>query len=653
MKNIQIIVALLFSISISSFGQRVTPYQGSRLFWDMNSQKTVFTSGNYGRMIELQDGRLLAVAEALGGIAVTYSSNKGETWSSPRLIASPPEKVFYAVPDVIQLSDGTILVGINPRPVAPYSTERRFGIRVVQSTDNGESWSEPMFVFDAQHTFNDGCWEPAFLELPSGEVQCYFANENEYTGNDDQNISMCRSFDKGKTWSDPVTICYRPGSRDGMPVPLLLKDESEIAVIIEDNGWPGRGNFAATTVRNTLQDNWTKGYIGAVSPFRKMIFETIPPVGIVSAAPYIRKLPWGETVASYQSNENRNSLDLQHFDMQVLVGDERAQNFKAKSAPFSLGSDKHSIWNSVSVIDTGIVVALGSIGVPNGRNDVVMIKGTPIRQARAGYGSITVDGVKKADEAWTTPNVAQLNMGHISKNKTTVDFLYDDKYLYLTSRVIDRNIINTGIDNDGIRFMIDVDDISGTTPQKGMYSLFFDTNGSVKLQRADKDSWKTDANTSEIQYAIDVKSIYYNIEAAIPWSLLGKTAPPVKSRMAIAIEIVNKEQYRLTTEGIADVDNNASWTWLEFRLIPKGDTGIGHLHKDDNDIKSYTDSNHLYISSPSAVKELSLFSFDGKLVGKKTNAGTDFQIPLPPLGGGILKLILANGKVINRKVVFQ
>ena len=418
-------------------------------------------------MIELQDGRLLAVAEALGGIAVTYSSNKGETWSSPRLIASPPEKVFYAVPDVIQLSDGTILVGINPRPVAPYSTERRFGIRVVQSTDNGESWSEPIFVFDAQHTFNDGCWEPAFLELPSGEVQCYFANENEYTGNDDQNISMCRSFDKGKTWSDPVTICYRPGSRDGMPVPLLLKDESEIAVIIEDNGWPGRGNFAATTVRNTLQDNWTKGYIGAVSPFRKMIFETIPPVGIVSAAPYIRKLPWGETVASYQSNENRNSLDLQHFDMQVLVGDERAQNFKAKSAPFSLGSDKHSIWNSVSVIDTGIVVALGSIGVPNGRNDVVMIKGTPIRQARAGYGSITVDGVKKADEAWTTPNVAQLNMGHISKNKTTVDFLYDDKYLYLTSRVIDRNIINTGIDNDGIRFMIDVDDFKQVNDRYG------------------------------------------------------------------------------------------------------------------------------------------------------------------------------------------
>lgn len=653
MRHIQIIIALLLSVSLYSFGQRVTPYQGSRLFWDMNSQKTVFTSGNYSRMIELRDGRLLAVAEALGGISITFSSNKGDTWSTPRLIASPPAKIFYAVPDVIQLADGTILVGINPRPTSPYSTDRLFGIRVVRSTDNGESWSEPAFVFDARHTFNDGCWEPAFLELPSGEVQCYFANENEYTTNNDQNISMCRSFDKGQTWSDPVTICYRPGARDGMPVPVLLQDQSEIAVIIEDNGWPGRGNFAATTVRNTLQDNWTKGYIGAVSPHRKMIFQTIPPVSIVSAAPYIRKLPWGETVASYQSNENRNSLDLQHFDMQVLVGDERAQNFKAKSAPFSLGSDQHSIWNSVSVIDTGIVVALGSIGVPNGKNDVVMIKGYPIRQARADYGSITVDGIKKADETWTTPKVAQLHMGHVTKNKTTVDFLYDDKYLYLTARVIDRNIINTGIDNDGIRFRIDTDDVSDTTPQKGMYSFFFDTDGTVKFQRADNGSWKTDSNTSEILYAVDVKSIYYNLEAAIPWSLLGKSVPPVENRMAIAVEIVNKEQYRLTTEGIADVDNDASWTWLEFRLVPNKGTGIRTVSGYDSDIKSYIENNKLYINSRHAVKELSLFSFQGEMIDNRKSPGTDFQIPLPIRGGGILKLILEDGRMINKKILFQ
>ncbi|MDR2622476.1 MAG: exo-alpha-sialidase, partial [Dysgonamonadaceae bacterium] len=605
--TVQCIILLLWmvSVSVSASGRRITPYQGSRIFWDMNSQVTIFPSGGYGRMIELQDGRLLAVAES-GGISISFGTNKGTAWSSPQRIASNPAKVTYAVPDVIQLTDGTILVGLNPRPQSPYSTDRRFGIRVMRSTDNGASWSEPYFVFDAQHTFNDGCWEPAFLELPSGEVQCYFANENEYTSNSDQNISMCRSFDKGITWSAPVTVCYRQGARDGMPVPVLLQDESEIVVIIEDNGWPGRGNFAATTVRNTLADNWTKGYVNASSANRSMIFQTTPATNIYSAAPYIRKLPWGETVASYQSNENRSSDDLQYADMYVLVGDERARNFKAKSAPFALGADKHSIWNSVSVIDTGIVAAIGTIGQPNKGGEVVMIKGYPIRQARAAYGTITVDGTYNSSEKWTTSNRSQLYMGQVTKNRTLIDFLYDNEYLYLTARVMDGNIINpdSGLDNDGVRFLIDAGDVSASTPQAGMYGFFFDTNGKIKFQRVNDGAWTTDDNTTEIRYAVNIQSSYYIIEAAIPWSLVGKTSPPVESRMAIAVEIANKEQYRLTTEKIPDVNNNASWTWLEFRLMPHGDTGITSAD-DEPDIKTFVKANTLYIKSPFKIKELS------------------------------------------------
>jgi hypothetical protein len=648
----KLLILFLLVVSASAFGQRVTPYQGSRLFWDMNSQITLFPSGGYARMIELQDGRLLAVAES-GGICITFSSNKGTTWSSPVRIASNPSRVAYAVPDVIQLTDGTILVGLNPRPQSPYSTDRLFGIRVIRSTDNGKSWSEPVFVFDAQHTFNNGCWEPAFLELPSGEVQCYFANEAPYTSNNNQEISLCRSFDKGLTWSEPVTVCYRQGYRDGMPVPILLQDESEIVVIIEDNGWPGRGNFAATTVRNTLEDNWTKGYVDAGSPLREMIFQTIPATSIYSAAPYIRKLPWGETVASYQSNENRPSSDLQYADMYVLVGDDRARNFKAKSAPFALGSDKHAIWNSVSVIDTGIVVAIGSIAPPNQAGEVVMIKGYPIRQASAAYGSITVDGTYSTAEKWTTPNRSQLCMGQLTKNRTSIDFLYDNEYLYLTARVMDKNIINPadGLDNDGVRFLIDAGDVSGSTPQAGMYGFFFDTNGKIKFQRANNNSWTTDDNTPEIRYAVNVQSVYYIIEAAIPWSLLGQTAPPVETRMAIAVEIVNKEPYRLTTEKIPDVNNNASWTWLEFRLTPHGDTGIASAVGDDPGIITFVKANTLYIKSPVKIKELSLFSLEGKLISKTKVIGLDFQIPLPTQGGGILKLGLEGGRVVTRKVL--
>ena len=646
------LILFIFASAIltSVAGQRVTPYQGSRIFWDMSSQTTVFTSGVYARMIELQDGRLAAVAETLGGVGITFSSNKGRTWSSPNRIISPPERVSVANAEIIQLSDGTILAGANMRPRTPYSEERLFGIRVARSTNNGETWSAPIFVFDAHHIFDDGCWEPAFLELPSGEVQCYFANEAPYTTNNNQEISMCRSFDKGLTWSAPVTVCYRAGYRDGMPVPLLLQDKSEIVVIIEDNGWPGRGNFAATTVRNSLQDNWENGYVNATSPLREMIFQTTPPASIYSAAPYIRQLPWGETIASYQSNENRPSNDLQYADMYVLVGDERARNFKAKSAPFSSAQNRHSTWNSVSVIDTGIVVALGSIGPPSGGNDVVMIKGYPIRRAVAAYGSISVDGIKTTSKKWTTSNTNQLPMGQVTKNRTMIDFLYDKDYLYITAWVNDRNIINTGVDNDGVRFLIDADDVSGTTLQTGMYSFFFDTNGTVKFQRADNGNWKTDNDVSEILYAVDVQPNYYNLEAAIPWRLIGKALPPIESRMAIAIEVANKEQYTLTTEKIPDVNNNASWTWLEFRLIPGENTGITY-REDYPEIRTFIDNNILHINSPYMIKELSLFSLSGMLIDKRRNIGQNFQISLPVWRGGILRLYLEDGRVVNKKIL--
>lgn len=647
MKKILLTIALLLGLNTVVRSERVAPYSGSRIFWDMNSQVTVFNSGNYARMIELQDGRLLAVAEAGGGISIAISENKGKNWSDPKRIVANPGQIFLAVPDVIQLKDGTIVVGYNPRPTEPYSEDRKFGIRVVKSIDNGETWSEPIFVFDAQHTFQDGCWEPSFLELPSGELQCYFANENDYTSSGEQCISMCRSFDKGETWSDPVKISFRANSRDGMPVPILLKDESEIAVIIEDNGWPGRNNFAATTVRTTLEDNWSSGYVDANSPNRNMIFETIPPVGVVSAAPYIRVLPWGETVASYQGNENRSSFDLQYFDMFVLVGDARAKNFKAKSAPFSLDLGHHSIWNSVSVIEDGVVVAVGSIGEPNKNNNVQMIKGYPIRQVKASYGTIKVDGNRSSDEKWTTENADQLKMGNVTKNKTTVDFAYDNDNLYLTARVIDRNIINTGLDNDGIRFFIDADNVSDTEPVQGMYSLFLDTDGSMKLQRGDNGRWVTDSNTDGIQYALNLKSFYYDVEVAIPWNKLGKSSVPVNQRMAIALEIANKEEFRLTNEVIPDVDNNASWTWLEFVLEENSD--VANIEYDAKINVKLKDGN-IYIDSEKKMSRADLFLYNGMLVKTMNINGCYTQMPFPNEGKGILKVVFEDGQIYSQKL---
>ena len=228
----------------------------------------MFNGGGYARIIELQDGRLMAVCES-GGIKIAFSEDKGSTWGSATKIVSNPAGIRECVPDLIQLSDGTIIVAYNPRPTSPYSEERKFGIRCKRSTDGGQTWSDEIFVNDALHTFADGCWEPSMLELPSGELQLYFADEGPYTSNNDQQISLCRSMDGGQTWSQAQKICYRQGSRDGMPVPVLLKDESQIVVIIEDNGW-GYGDFFPTTVRTSLQNNWHNNYwVNATDPNRE------------------------------------------------------------------------------------------------------------------------------------------------------------------------------------------------------------------------------------------------------------------------------------------------------------------------------------------------------------------------------------------------
>ena len=149
----------LLSMPSATLAARHEPYKGSRIFWDNATRKTVFSSGGYARIIQLKDGRLMATCESKG-IVIAFSTDKGSTWSSPTTIVNNTNNVPNCVPDLVQLSDGTIVVGYNPRPSTPYTEGRRFGIRCKRSTDNGKTWSDEIFVNDALHTFNDGCWEP-------------------------------------------------------------------------------------------------------------------------------------------------------------------------------------------------------------------------------------------------------------------------------------------------------------------------------------------------------------------------------------------------------------------------------------------------------------------------------------------------------------
>lgn len=557
-KRTFLILAILFGHL--PFTHAVEPYSGSRIFWDTSTRRTVFSGGGYARMIELQDGRLMAVCES-GGIKIAFSNDKGSTWGSATKIVNNPSGINEAVPDLIQLADGTIIVAYNPRPTSPYSEDRKFGIRCKRSTDNGQTWSDEIFVNDALHTFSDGCWEPCMLQLPSGEVQLYFADEGPYTTNNDQQISMCRSFDGGQSWSAPQKICYRQGFRDGMPVPVLLNDQSEIVVIIEDNGW-GYGDFFPTTVRTTLQNNWKNNYwVSATDPNREKTLNLNYCPTATGGAPYLRVLPWGETVMSYQSTYNHNGKN----QMRVAVGNEQARDFKAMSVPFSIGSEEQGLWNSLAVIDTGVVVAVSGIG-----GNIEMIKGYPVRQLQAPYARPTIDGKLTANEGYKTRTGTQILLGSQTGTRVAADFAYDSDSLYMIARVNDRTQDPSGAKGDGLTLLIDVSGKTNSNPLEGCYKVIVHMDGSLyRVQVGKSGGWSTiEKSLLPLRTAASATSSYYTVEVAIPWSGLSLSEVPTDRQLVFALECTDNRQGTAYTETIPDANHMRPYTWMPLLLGP-------------------------------------------------------------------------------------
>ena len=574
MKSNNIIIAAALGVMpLSAVAEYHEPLDVTRIMWDLTSRKTIFEAGNYGRIIPLQDGRLMAVAETYGaysGITVAYSSDNGYTWLDYETVAGHGNGVPVAVPDMIQLADGTILVCYNPRPSEPWSEERHFGIRCVRSTDNGESWSDPIYIYDAGHRGYEGCWEPAFLELPSGELHCYFANEHPYTGdNGDQEISMCRSFDKGLTWTDPVRVSYREGSRDGMPVPVLT-DNGEIVVIVEDNGHPGYHGFRATTMRCTLEQNWEDCWVSGDSDRRDMIFANDDDKNYVSAAPYMRKLPSGEILASWMGDFwGRKNWPQDRYDMYVGVGDRDGRNIGQLSQPFNVNADEHAHWNSVAVGFDNTVFAVASIG---GSNSINIMRGNAVRGFKANYGTPVINGSFTKEE-WTCKNATQVLMGQYFRNRSNHDFLYDEDNLYFVSYVIDRTLVSDAEVNDGVQLSIDVDNVSDTSPQKGIYTFFLNTNGKAEFAYGEGGEFH-EATAEGVEYVAKVQKNYYMLEVAIPWKVLGLDSAPVGRDMRVNVEVrdIRPDGYRF--EVIPEAHSYSSYTWPLFNLVPKETGGI-------------------------------------------------------------------------------
>ncbi|MGV3502810.1 MAG: sugar-binding protein [Adhaeribacter sp.] len=543
--------------------------RGSRLAWDYSSRRQLSSPATgaryngYARVIRLQDRSLLGVYEADGSVLAVKSADGGNTWSEPIPVAAKPAGYSMAVPDLLELQDQSILVCYNPRP-QPTDPARKFGIRTKKSYDGGQTWQDERLVYEAGYQFGNGCWEPAAIQLPGGEIQLFFANEGPYTHSSEQEISLLRSSDQGLSWTkNPETVSFRAQSRDGMPSPLLLQNGQEIVVAIEDNGFT---DFKPYLVRSTLARSWARPITGD-SPARSYALAEKADDQVYAGAPFLRQLPGGETILSYQGTEGRPNK-MEASEMKVVIGTPEAKDFNRKTAPFALPANKSGLWNSLCVLDDHTVLALTSTNAysSRGQREVWMIKGYVIAEPAAGRQSIRADG-RQQEALWTQP--FPLFIGHQSPTQVRSQLAYDERYLYVLHQVTDAHVDASPDPEkaDGLWVQVARGPEGTAQPGKGVVQVFLSAGNQVLVQENRGGAWETRKKAGGVLSGSKITAKGYVQELAIPWQLLGgKPARGQQLGFNICLQENPGQGLPSYRESISASDAGQPSTWMPLRL---------------------------------------------------------------------------------------
>lgn len=331
--------------------------------WAAGSVRLVAERGDYGRMVRLDDGRTACVYDRDRRMWIRHGDEQGMRWAEPVLVAEEPD-CWLTNADLLPLRDGTLLYFWDERPLAalayqhqtapPGYLTRPFRIRMARSGDRGRTWSPPRTIHTAGPSYQDGCWEPAAIQLPSGEVQVFFADESRFPDTAEQEIARLRSPDGGTTWGRAERVSLRAGHRDGMPAPVVLAGARGVVAAIEDDGLSG-GRFKPVIIAITPAKDGRSGVVGADSPNRwGALAEPLDPAWY-GGAPCLRHLPSGETLLSYQESADGT---LGRCRMAVCVGDRDGRHFTHKTYPLPLESRGNQVWNSLFVKDEHTVTAV-------------------------------------------------------------------------------------------------------------------------------------------------------------------------------------------------------------------------------------------------------------------------------------------------------
>ena len=581
MKTRFIIGMLLLAASVA---RAQSYYDGIRICWEQRTQQFL-QGGVYSRVKLLSDGSLACVYSAGPDVYIRRAIN-GRWQAAVRVSSDAKGQYNYTNSELLELSDGRLMYAWNAR--AKDGTGVPYKIMVAYSSTNGRTWTDEQTLYVAGTTWNEGCWEPAMMQLPSGEVQLFFANESN-VANNNQNIMLMRSTDNCQTWQAPEVVSFRSGSRDGMPVPLCLQNGKSLVFAIEDNGL--NGNFKPVIIHSSVQDNWTGGTVTGSSSHRwsALSSDEALAASIYAGAPYLIQLATGETLLSCQSAEGRTSND--YPIMQVYVGNTAAKNFLCRSTPFPFPHEPQTKaqWCAMTQTSDSTVMATASVENRPSQNGIWIVTGHILHPMKAHYA-------ESGKPDWPTLPVAMF-LGAESQAQAKVRTAWNADSLYVHFDVADKKLTEAAegsdvTESDAVELLIDRYAKGRTQLATGTYRIACNIRGESCLQRGIINQWGN--WSADVRLNVERQSQAYTVDMAVPWSALG--GKPSSSGMALSFRLHNNDgEGMVFHEDMSGSKADNPKTWLRLTLAEE--TGIASPK-----------------SSPKG-KEGACYSIDGRIVG--------------------------------------
>ncbi|MBQ7194471.1 MAG: exo-alpha-sialidase [Bacteroidales bacterium] len=554
---------VLFSIAACVFAACCsTPQDGGvRVSWDGSTFQELTSFEVEGRDLEennlyyprirtLSDGSMLMcfMNHKFGwDIYVTKSYDEGKTWGPAKLVResewvdSPFGRDIRASvnPDFLELSDGRIIMAFQTRYLDHYHdfsvTNDACWIEVVYSEDKGETWSEPREVFRGR------CWEPSFLELPSGELQMYITDSGVIVDNDHTltTTSIIRSFDGGLTWQgkeltrwedlEPIAaLVLRDRRIDGMPSAVQLKN-GDIICPLEQFSHSFPADPTPIVVRTSASQNWkgdrdkilNEG--GPDYPLKRQLNKDF-----YGYAPYCCILPGGEPLVA-SNGKYRNVSGFW-----IFTGDKLGEVYSHATSPFN------GFWGNIAYIGGGKVIA--SATVETKKDATIRDTRTTISPNTSGWhnpadnilGNIRIctgylnfpKEIKKGDVNMTplkdfTP-CGQWFLGKAKKGSLWSDFAYTAENFIFTSWLFDTKLCAyPGENGDAPVILID-------RGRKGTYKISVTAVGFIRVCRLEYNAWRIIYEAEDAEVELDGtlndhrdEDLGFSAKVSVPWSVLG------------------------------------------------------------------------------------------------------------------------------------